>query len=296
MGRELADAYPECQALFDRADEVLGYGLSKICFDGPLEELTRSSNCQPAIFVTSMVCIKALELAGVKPEFRAAAGLSLGEWSALCYAGALSFEDTVRALEARGRFMQEACEQSDGAMVSVLGMDREPVEAICEEAGVQLANINSPGQLVLSGERAGIEKADTLAQEAGARKTVVLNVAGAFHSRLMQPAADRLAEFLEDVPFTEPSMPVLSNVTGEPHASAEAMQTNMVAQVTSPVQWVSDVEWMRANGSESFIEFGPGRVLSGLIKRIDRASGLHNVEDAASLEITVSAFSEASQE
>ncbi|MBM4142084.1 MAG: ACP S-malonyltransferase [Lentisphaerae bacterium] len=283
MGRDLAAAYPECARLFARADEVLGYPLSRICFEGPEEDLTRSDRCQPAIFVTSMACLKALEVKLGGTGFAAAAGLSLGEWTALHAAGALSFEDTLRVLEARGRFMQEACQARAGGMVSVIGLPVERIDAICASAGVEKANVNSAEQIVLSGERAAVAAAEKLAVEAGAAKTVVLNVAGAFHSSLMAPAARRLDAFLASVAFRPPCMPVVANVTGRPHEAAEIRRT-MVAQVTSPVRWLSCVEWFMHGGFRVYAECGPGRVVTGLIKRIDRSAALHNIQDCSSLE------------
>ena len=291
MGRDLADAFPECKALFDKANDVLGYDLAGICFDGPIEELTKSSHCQPAIFVMSVAAHEALKQRC--PDFAgdAAAGLSLGEWTALHLAGSLSFEDTVRVLEARGRFMQEACEVADGAMLSVMGLERDALEAIASQTGIQVANINSASQIVLSGERAGVEAAEPLCSEAGARKTVMLNVAGAFHSELMRPAADRLAEVLADTEFRAPSVPVISNVTAEPHGDPESIRELMVKQVTSSVQWVDTIEWFTKNDVSGVVEVGPGKILSGLVKRIDSGMSLANVADVASLDATVEALS-----
>ena len=271
MGRDLADAFPTCKALFDKANDVLGYDLAGICFDGPIEELTKSSHCQPAIFVMSVAAHEALTQRCPDFSVDAAAGLSLGEWTALHLAGSLSFEDTVRVLEARGRFMQEACELADGAMLSVMGLERDALESIASQTGIQVANINSASQIVLSGERAGVEAAEPLCSEAGARKTVMLNVAGAFHSELMRPAADRLAEVLADTSFEAPSVPVVSNVTAEPHGDPDSIRDLMVKQVTSSVQWVDTIEWFTNNGVAGVVEVGPGKILSGLVKRIDRS-------------------------
>lgn len=284
MGKDLADAFPECRALYERADAVLGYSLSSICFEGPAEELTRSNHCQPAIFVTSMACFEAYRQKGGHMAFAGAAGLSLGEWTALHMAGALEFEDTLRVLEARGRFMQEACEQRDGAMVSVIGLSQAELAAICKKTGVTVANLNSEAQTVLSGERSGIQEAERLANEAGAKRTVVLNVAGAFHSPLMQPAADRLAEFLADISFAPPQLPVVANVTGRPHGGPDEIRDTMIRQVTDSVRWLDCIEWFRSNGVAAYLECGPGKVLSGLIKRIDKGADLHNIQDMNTLQ------------
>lgn len=283
MGRDLADAYPECRTLFTKADEILGYELSTICFDGPAEALTKSNHCQPAIFVTSVACYTALCLEQGDPGFKAAAGLSLGEWSALHMAGALSFEDAIRVLEARGRFMQEACEERDGTMVSVIGLAAGKVREIAEQAGVEVANLNSEAQTVLSGERSGIECAAKLADEAGAKRAIVLNVAGAFHSSLMQSAATKLEQTLAGVRIAIPRLPVVANVTGRPHADPDGIRRDMVRQVTGSVQWLSCIQWLMDNGVSEYVECGPGRVLSGLIKRIDREAKTHTIQDVETL-------------
>jgi len=283
MGKDLADAYPECRALFEQADQVLGYKLSTLCFEGPIEDLTKSSNCQPAIFVNSVACYQALkkEMGGV--DFAGAAGLSLGEWSALHVAGALSFADTLRVLQARGRFMQEACEERPGGMVSVIGLAADKLKEVCASAGVEMANLNSAEQTVLSGERAKIVEAEKLAKAAGASRTVILNVAGAFHSSLMLSAAKKLEAFLAGVTFQKPGVPVIANLTGRPHGGPDEIRKTMVSQVTSSVQWLSSVEWFKKNGVTSYVECGPGKVLSGLIKRIDKDAVLSNIQGVASL-------------
>jgi [acyl-carrier-protein] S-malonyltransferase len=289
MGKDLAESFPDCKALFDKADDVLGYSLSSICFDGPSEELTRSNHCQPAIFVTSVACYTALKARVPDLTYEGVAGLSLGEWSALHVAGALSFEDTLRVLEARGRFMQEACEERDGAMVSVMGLSRDQLDSICSEAGVEIGNLNNESQTVLSGERAAILKAEELANAAGAKRTVVLNVAGAFHSTLMNSAAERLQAVLEDVAFSQPRVPVVANVTGVPHVDADSIRRDMVKQVTCSVRWLDCIQWFQSNGITDYIECGPGKVLSGLIKRIDRGANICNVQDISTLDSVAAA-------
>ncbi len=283
MAKDLAEAYPKCRELFERANETLGYDLAKICFEGPEEELTRSNHCQPGIFVASVACYTAFSELAPQVSFTAALGLSLGEWTALHIAGALSFEDTIRLLEARGRFMQEACEARDGAMVSVIGLSLEDLRRICDEADVAISNLNSPAQTVLSGERPNVERADQLATESGAKRTVILKTAGAYHSALMKPAAEQLRGVLADAPLSAPSIPVMSNVGGKPHGTPEDIRQTMVEQVTSSVRWQDDVEWLKDDGVTGYIEFGPGRVLSGLIKRIDGDASLCNVQDCPSL-------------
>lgn len=290
MGKDLAEAFPSCAALFRRADEVLGVGLSKICFEGPIESLTRSDNCQPAIFVTSLACIQALRES--KRAFTAAgvAGLSLGEWTALHHAGVLSFEDALRILQARGKFMQEACEARAGGMVSVIGLAEAGLREVCAATGVEIANMNSSEQTVLSGPKERIADAERVAKEKGAKKTVVLNVAGAFHSSLMAPAAQKLEVFLKDVKFLAPKVSVVANVSGQAHGGPDEIKRAMIQQVTQSVRWVSCIEWLRGQGVDTYVECGPGKVLTGLIKRIDAAAILHNVQDKPTLDKTVAAL------
>jgi [acyl-carrier-protein] S-malonyltransferase len=287
MGKDLADAYPECKALFEKADEVLGFKISDICFEGPEEELTKSNNCQPAIFAASIACYKALCLkAGGDISLVGTAGLSLGEWSALHMAGAMSFEDTLKVLEARGRFMQEACDENESGMISIIGLPMDKLKEICDKTGVYIANMNSEAQTVLSGLKQGIEDAEKLASEAGAKRAIVLNVAGAFHSPLMQSAADRLREVLADIDISKPTMPVVANVTGMPHGEPDEIRETMLKQITESVRWFEGIQWFMANGVTEYTECGPGKVLSGLIKRIDKGSSINNIQDIATLEKT----------
>ncbi len=284
MGRDFYDAIPECKALFEKANEVLGYDLAAICFDGPEEELKKSHNTQPAIFTVSAAAYEALKLKKPEVTFDFAAGHSLGEWGALYMAGVISFEDTLRILKARGEFIQTACEANPGAMLAVIGLDRAALETISAEAGVEIANINSPGQIVLSGKAEGIAKAEALCKEAGAKRALPLPVAGAFHSPLMAPAAEKMTAFLADVPLAEPRIPVLSNVTGAPHENVEAIRANMVAQITGSVQWVDCIQWLAAQDVEEFVECGPGKVLAGLLKRIDKTRSVSNIGTLTDLE------------
>ena len=291
MGKDLAEAFPACKALYEKADEVLGYELSKICFEGPAEELTKSNHAQPAIFVTSIACYTALKEKVPGLEVAMIAGLSLGEWSALHAAGALSFEDTLRVLEVRGRAMQEACEERDGSMVSVIGLSMDQLKEICEKDGVEMANLNSEAQTVLSGERAGIEKAAATATEMGAKRALVLNVAGAFHSSMMASATPKLEAVLNNVEIKAPSIPVVANVTGKPHGTPDEIRETMLAQVTGSVHWYESINAMTEAGVTEFIECGPGKVLTGLVKRIaPRGTPLYNIQDVATLEKTAAAL------
>ena len=276
MGRDLCDAIPESKALFEKANEVLGYDIATICFDGPEDELKKSHNTQPAIFTVSAAAFAAMKLK--KPmEFDFVAGHSLGEWGALYAAGVISFEDTLRVLKARGEFIQAACDANPGGMLAVIGLDGEPLEKIAAETGVTLANINSPGQTVLSGTAAAIEKAAEACKAAGAKRALPLPVAGAFHSPLMQPAADKMAARLAEIELKEPTMPVLSNVTGAPHTDVEAIRANMVAQITGSVRWVECMQYLVTQGVTECVECGPGKVLNGLMKRIDKRVSITNI-------------------
>ncbi len=290
MGKDLVSAYPVCRTLFAEADDVLGYALSKLCFEGPQEELTKSNHCQPAIFVTSMACYRVLEEQVPDLAPVAMAGLSLGEWSALHAAGVLTFADTLRILQVRGTAMQAACEEQPGGMVSVMGLGRSELEALCGEAGVEMANLNSEEQTVLSGPKAGIEKAALLATERGAKRAIVLDVAGAFHSSLMRSAVDKLQAVLADVVISAPAVPVVSNVTGALHGDPDAIREAMLRQVTESVHWYEGVAAMTGAGADTFVECGPGKVLSGLLKRIARGARLLQVQDDASLTTTVTAL------
>ena len=291
MGKDLADKFPACKALYDKADEVLGYELSKICFEGPAEELTKSNHAQPAIFVTSIACYTALKEMNPELEVAMMAGLSLGEWSALHASGAMTFEDTLRVLEARGRAMQEACEETKGSMVSVIGLSIDQLSEICESTGVEMANLNSEAQTVLSGELEKIEKASVMAKEMGAKRAIVLQVAGAFHSSLMASATPKLEKVLNSVEIQAPSIPVLANVTGKPHGGSDDIRREMLKQVTGSVHWYESINEMTAAGVSEFIECGPGKVLTGLIKRIaERGTPLHNIQDIATLEKTVASL------
>jgi [acyl-carrier-protein] S-malonyltransferase len=290
MGKDLAAAYPECKDLFDRASAVLGYDLAALCAEGPIEEITKSDKCQPAIFVTSAACFTALKKQYPELQVSGFAGLSLGEWTALWAAGVLSFEDTVKVLQARGKAMQEACTERPGGMVSVMGLALSALEKVCAEAGVQMANINSTEQIVLSGDKDKIAVAEKLAQAAGAKKTVVLPVAGAFHSSLMAPAAVKLEQILAGMTFQKPAVPVVSNVTAKPHGEPADIKVQMVKQVTSSVQWVSTIEGFKLAGVTEYIECGPGKVLAGLIKRIDKDASSMSIQDVPTLDKAVAAL------
>ena len=287
MGRDFAEADAEAMELFDKANAVLGFDLKKICFEGPAEELTKSNVCQPAIFVTSYAAYRALKKKK-SVDFACAAGLSLGEWGALCAAGVLDFDSTLKVLEARGRFMQEACEATPSGMIAIVGATPEQLKALCVKTGCTVANVNSAAQQVLSGSKDAIAAAAAAAKELGIRRAIPLATAGGFHSPFMAPAREKLAPVLDAIAFKAPQFPVLSNVTGQPHSSDPGeIKAMMLEQVTGTTNWAADVEAAKSLGCTTFVEFGPGKVLSGLVKKIDAALTTANVADLASLEATV---------
>ena len=284
MGKDFAEADAEVMGFFDKANAVLGFDLKKTCFEGPAEELTKSNVCQPAIFVVSYAAYTALRKRKAV-DFACAAGLSLGEWGALCAAGVLDFDSTLKVLEARGRFMQEACEATPSGMIAIVGASPDQLKALCERTGCTVANVNSSAQQVLSGSKDAIASAAAVAKELGIKRAIPLATAGAFHSPFMAPAREKLAPVLDSISFGAPRIPVLSNVTGKPHPSDPgAIKAAMLEQVTGTTNWAADVEAAKALGCTTFVEFGPGKVLSGLVKKIDAALATFNVSDVASLE------------
>ena len=283
MGSDFA-ADAEIAALFTRANAVLGFDLAKICFEGPAEELTKSNICQPAIFTVSVAAFQAFRKRCPQADFAMAAGLSLGEWTALHVAGVLDFESALTVLEARGRFMQQACDEQASGMISIMGASADQLQTICDKAGLSVANINSDAQVVLSGLKTGVAEAATVAAELGV-KAIPLNVAGAFHSPLMASARAKLADVIADIDLRAPTLPVLANVSGAPHSNdPAAIKEAMLCQVTESVRWCDCIRHAIAGGVTTFVEFGPGKVLSGLIKRIDKSVATQNVADAASLD------------
>ena len=285
MGKTLAAKFPAARALYDQASEILGYDLAQRCFEGPVAQLDTTAVSQPAIFVTSLAALEMLR--AENPQAAEAceitAGLSLGEYTALVFAGALSFADALRVVERRGQAMQQAADATPSGMLSVLLLDREKVESIrakAAEAGVlEIANYLCPGNLVLSGEKAACAKAEELATQEGGRG-VPLAVAGAFHTQLMKPADQRLAEALAKVSISKPRIPVLSNVDAQAHDDPEQIRANLVKQVVGPVLWEDSMRAMLQRGIDEFYEVGPGRVLRGLLKRIDRKATCNTVNDS----------------
>jgi [acyl-carrier-protein] S-malonyltransferase len=291
MGRNLAENFPVAAATFAAADEALGFPLSRIFLDGPEDELGLTENTQPAILTVSVAALRVLTEHGITPEL--AAGHSLGEWSAHVAAGTLSFADAVRAVKARGRSMQTAVPAGQGAMAAVLALAAEHVSEACAEAAantglvVSAANFNSPDQTVVSGAKAAVEKAGEIAKAKGARKVVMLPVSAPFHCALMLPAQEDVASVLGGIALSNPGIPVAANVTGALATNSDAAREALIQQVTGTVNWVGCVQALVAAGAEVFVEVGPGKVLTGLLRQIDRSLKCLNVEDAASLEKTL---------
>lgn len=290
MGKDFAENLPAVKAWFDRANSALGYDLAAICFGGPEAELTKTENAQPGIFLVSWVAFQSLKERVPSLSFEATAGLSLGEFTALTAAGSLSFEEGLNVVRQRGRFMQEACEVTRGGMAAIIGLDEAPMREVCAQAGVSLANLNCPGQLVISGETEKIAQACELAKTKGAKRALPLPVAGAYHSPLMATAQPKLRTELGRVTLHPPAVPVISNVTAQPHEAPEAIRARLVEQVTSSVRWEDSMRYLLAQGFTRFIELGPGAALSGFMKRIDKNAQMLNVADLPSLEAAVKAL------
>jgi [acyl-carrier-protein] S-malonyltransferase len=289
MGKDLAEKFPVARQWFDRANAALGYDLASICFNGPEAELTKTENAQPGIFLASWVAFELLKEHAPGLSFAATAGLSLGEFTALTAAGAMSFEDGLRVVRQRGKFMQEACDATRGGMAAIIGLDEAPTREVCAQAGVTLANLNCPGQIVISGEADKIAGAVELAKAKGAKRAIPLVVAGAYHSPLMASAQPKLQAELAKIKISAPTVPVISNVTAQPHGAD--ISARLVEQVCSSVLWENSMRYLLAQGFTRFIELGPGTALSGFMKRIDKTAQMLNVADAASLETTVKALS-----
>jgi [acyl-carrier-protein] S-malonyltransferase len=282
MGRSLRETVPAAAKLFADAEKILGYDLADVCANGPAERLNTTATSQPAIYVTSLAALESLRASdpGAIGQCDAAAGLSLGEYTALVFAGAMSFEDGLRVVKRRGEAMQEASDANPSGMVSILGLERNQVEELCAAARaggiLEIANLLCPGNIVVSGAKGACEKASRLAGEAGGR-TVPLTVAGAFHTTLMQPADERLAEALGKVTISSPRLPVWSNVDAKPHSDPEEIRSLLIRQVVSPVLWEDTMRALLSGGCTQFYEIGPGRVLAGLLKRVQRKVDCQNV-------------------
>ncbi|MCG3175874.1 MAG: Malonyl CoA-acyl carrier protein transacylase [Candidatus Omnitrophica bacterium] len=289
MGKDLYDAYPQARAIFDRAQAIVDFDLKAVCFEGPADKISQTRYSQPAIFVTSIAALEVFKAHSHFPRYAPAfaAGLSLGEATALVAAGAIGYEDGVRFVMQRGRFMEEAAAQNPGMMAAVLGTDLSVVEKVCAETGAEVGNLNAPGQIVISGHLKKVEDAIEGLRAAGAKRVIPLDVSGAFHSSCMDPACERIAKALASVPIAAPGVPVVSNLTADVEASPEDIRGNLVRQMNHRTLWEDSVRMMIGEGIRVFFELGPGKVLKGLLKKIDAEAQcitLGTVEDFNELE------------
>jgi [acyl-carrier-protein] S-malonyltransferase len=284
MGKRLAESLPSVRRLYDRAAEVLGYDLAKLCFQGPADELDSTVYSQPAIFVTSLAALESLraESPDVVLACEATAGLSLGEYTAMVFAGVMDFDDGLMLVQRRGAAMQDAADATPSGMVGILGLEQVEVEALCEKARngeiLKIANLLCPQNIVISGSLRACERAAEMAQSFGAMKAVPLAVAGAFHTEIMRPADQQCAEALADVPMHKPRLPVISNVDALPHDDPETIRQILIRQILQPVRWEDSMRYLLQRGFDQFYEVGPGRVLRGLLRRIDRTASCQSVE------------------
>lgn len=292
MGKEFEERYPLAKDHFREAEEALGIDMRQLCLYGPEEALKMTANTQPALLLCSVIAFRLLEENGIRPDF--VAGHSLGEYSALVAGGSLRFADALHLVRKRGEFMQEAVPLGRGAMAAILGMEREAVARICEEAQegqvVEIANLNSPGQIVISGEAEAVERAVKAAKQHGARRAVSLPVSAPFHCRLMKPAGERLGEILAQTEVADPKIPLVTNVDAQLTSSTATIRSALLRQASSPVLWEDSIGTLQDQGVDTFVEVGPGTVLSGLIKRIAKEATLRNVEDEQSLRSTIEAL------
>lgn len=290
MGKDFFEASPTAAEIANSANEALGFPLSEIMFEGPEEELTKTSRCQPALYVHGLMALSLLRerLPGMQPS--AAAGLSLGEFTAHAAAGTLSFEEGLKLVGKRGAFMEEACNATEGSMAALIGGDEQQVAALAKETDVDIANLNAPGQIVLSGSVAGIDAVVEKAKDFGIRRAIKLNVAGAYHSRLMQGAQDKLAAELSNLELATPSIPVVCNFGATTVSSAEEIRSTLEKQVTGSVRWTESIRLLISMGHTEFLELGPGKIIAGLVAKIDKSATVHSVEDMASLEAAVEAL------
>jgi len=286
MGRELFGNHAEAREVFEEADRVLGFSLAGLCFNGPEEDLKVTENTQPAILAVSVAACRVLQAKGLRPSV--VAGHSLGEYSALVAAGAMTFNDAVALVRRRGRYMQEAVPAGAGAMAALLGIELPAVQSVCERAAqgqvVAPANLNSQTQVVIAGHQEAVERAVTLAKESGAKRAIMLQVSAPFHCALLKPAEERLGPELDACAFADPQIPVVTNVDAQPAMTAAAARDALKRQVSRPVRWQESVQWMLGEGVNTFVELGPGKILSGLVRAADKSALTFNVEDEKSLE------------
>lgn len=290
MGKDLAEAFPAVQALFDQANTAIGHWLTTTMFEGPMEELTKTSRCQPALYAHGLAILEVLKSNVPNLEVTATAGLSLGEFTAHAAAGSFDFATGLNLVFQRGSFMEEACEQTRGAMLALLGGEESAIRELAQECDVDVANLNAPGQIVLSGNADGIEAASGKAKDKGIKRAILLPVAGAYHSRLMKSAQDKLAIALAAAEIKSPSVPVVCNYEARPVSTPEEIRATLTAQVTGSVRWVESVQYLIAQGNTLFIEMGPDATLAGLIGKIDKSVKVISIKDVPTLETAITAL------
>ncbi|MEO0415257.1 MAG: ACP S-malonyltransferase [Verrucomicrobiota bacterium] len=291
MGKDLAESFPVAKELFDQAGEIAGFDLAEVMFEGPEDQLTRTSRCQPALYAHGLACLALLKESVPDLEIVGAAGLSLGEFTAHSAAGTFDFATGCELVAQRGRFMEEATDSTEGAMAAMIGGDDEAVAKLAEACDIDVANYNAPGQIVVSGSKDGVEQAVAGAKENGIRIAKKLDVAGAYHSRLMMPAQEKLAEVLANAEFAEPNVPVICNVDAAQVSSADEIRSTLERQVSGSVRWTESMQAFVADGVDTFIELGPGKVLAGLMKRTAKGVKVISIEDAASLQAAIEELS-----
>jgi len=288
MGKDLYDNFPEIRNLYEEANDMVGFSLSNLCFYGPEEQLRQTCNTQPALLITSIAILKSMELMGIDIQADFAAGHSLGEYTAIVAADGLTYQSAISLVRKRGQYMEQAAANGVGKMSAVLGMDRSILEKMCKDVSnsnsfVQLANMNCPGQIIISGHKEAIDKVSEIAKEQGAKRVIALDVSGPFHSKLMQPARDDLRYAIDEAKFVDTTIPVISNVNAQEVINSEQIKQLLLEQLTSAVLWEDSIMYLIDQGVDTFIEIGPGKVLTGLIKKIDRNSIVYNVHDLDSL-------------
>lgn len=293
MGKDLAETYPAAKALLDQVDAAVGFPLTQVMFEGPMEELTKTSRCQPALYAHGLALLAELKVKVPDLEITAAAGLSLGEFTAHAAAGTFDFATGLNLVFQRGSFMEEACENTRGAMLAMLGGDEAAIRELAAECDVDVANLNAPGQIVLSGSVEGIEAAAAKAKDKGIKRAIPLPVAGAYHSRLMKTAQDKLAQVLEASAIVSPAVPVVCNYEARPVARQEEIRSTLTAQVTGSVRWVESMQYLISQGHTLFIELGPDATLAGLMGKIDKSVKVISIKDSATLESAVAELSAA---
>lgn len=284
MGKDFYLNVPAAKTVFEQADQILGFELTKLIFEGPIEKLTQTVNCQVAVFTVSIACLTALQIQNLPLTISCTAGLSLGEYSALAASGALTFPEGLKLVQARAQFMEEAANLNPGGMLCIIGLDKESAAEICRQTQAEIANLNCPGQIIVSGNAEALEKTKEKANALNAKRVIPLQVSGAFHSSLMAPAARNLTRFLENTPIRAPKIPIVSNVTAKEENNPQNIKENLAKQVVMPTLWEDSIRFISAQGTKTFIEIGPGKVLAGLLRKIDPQLKVYNIETVEDLQ------------